>query len=302
MAGWLWLALWLAPVADEAPETWFPAEVAGAPRLEATVSYNRETVFDYMDGRAEVYLTYAFQRVLVTPYQVGAQRAEVMLFDLSTPAEAFGIYSNSYEGEPVEVLQGARWTPGTLRAWQGRWFLRVEGVEDTPELRRFATELARLLQPRMAAGPPLPPLVAGLPLEALKLRDPRYFHHELSLATFYYLSTQNVLQLGPGVNAVFADGEHRGRPLKAFLVEYPTPKLREQAFLMLVTKLLSRQAVATRAGGRIEELAPGEFAGLQRCLGPRREARLALCVEVATRASCEAVLAALTRPPGAARQ
>ena len=54
------------------------------------VLYDRDTVFRYMDGAAEVYLSFAFQSLLVGRYGgPGGHEVTVELYDMGNPADAF---------------------------------------------------------------------------------------------------------------------------------------------------------------------------------------------------------------------
>jgi hypothetical protein len=277
---------------------WFPDQLAGGTRLERPTPYDNESVFDYMDGRAEVYLTFAYQQVTVAPYKVGAQRVDVMLFDLSTPAEAFGVWSLDYEGQHVDVMQNARWLPGTLRAWQGPYFLKVECEADAPEAKRFALEIARHFAAKIPAGPPLPPLAASLPREALKASGLRYFHHFDNLGGIFYISTRNVLELDYKTQVLFADAKWRNKPVKVMLVQYPSAAQATKAWDGFLAKVLSNKAVSGPAGERTEELAAGLFAGIRRMTGPKEEPRLVLTFETGSAEACREVLAALAKAAG----
>jgi hypothetical protein len=287
------LAILLAGGCRQTPDR-FPQRIAGGNRLEPPKVYDAQTIFDYMDGAAEIYFTYAFQNLTVVPYQVGPQRVSVEVYDMRTPAEAFGIFSNDWEGQAVDVAQGvsARYLAGTFRGCQGRFFVKIQGEKDTPEVKQFATDLARYLAAKIKApseGPGIT-LMSDLPWGTLKLWQLRYFHRDTNLNNFYYISTENVLALNQDTEGLFAEGAWEKKPVKVLLLQYPTKAQRDQGWEGFCTKVLSDKAAAGPAGERVEEVTPGQFTGLRRLEGPQAQPRLAFCFEAKTAQACQAVL------------
>lgn len=286
---------------------WFPAQLAGGTRLEAPKAYDRETIFDYMDGKGEIYLTYHMSQVTVAPYKLGEHKADVMIFDMQQPAEAFGIWSNDLDGEKVEFLQNARYNGGLLRGWVGPIFLKVDGEADNAEVKAFAIAMAKELAAKVKPAEPLPPLAAALPFKALALTNPRYFHSEMSLSAIYYVSTQNVLAVDPfgakpTVEAMFADATLDGKPAKVLLLQYENAAHREQGWTGYTQKVLSLKAAKGGDGSLAEELSKGQWSGALKVDGPGGLPRLVLVFEAASLQACQNGLAALAQAAGPPRE
>ncbi|MBI2301022.1 MAG: hypothetical protein HYU66_19090 [Armatimonadetes bacterium] len=292
--GWM-LAAYLALSTAAGPdlEALFPAELAGWTRTRAVETYDPKTVFDYMDGHAEIFLTYRFQRIWVGFYRRGEQHATVEVYDMGEPAEAFGIWSNDLEGDPVEGMQEARYLGGILRGWQGRYFGQVQGEAETPEVaalcRQAAPHLGRQLGP---AGPP-PKLLGTLPREPLALNRLRYFHRDSNLNSFYYIHTLNVLALDGTTRGAFADGVLGGAAVKVCVIEYPAKEPCERGWQGYCTRVMSKSAHAVSAGERCETMAADKWTGVRKMRGPRGQFRLAFCFDAATEALCRRGLALL---------
>jgi len=77
------------------------SEVGSAWRSEPKL-FDRRTLFELIDGEAELFFTYAFERVASASYSfeiksnegTAASSVEVRLYDMTTPLNAFGIFSN----------------------------------------------------------------------------------------------------------------------------------------------------------------------------------------------------------------
>jgi len=283
---------WAAEPPATEPE-WFPARLGDLPREGAVRSFDAQTIVDYMDGQADIYFTYAFQRLHVAVYRLGEQKLTAELYDMKSAAEAFGIWSNDLDGEPAGVLQASLWQPGMLRGWQGRYFVKIQAVTDEPAVKPAALALARQWAARLPVGAAAPPLQAALPAEELDLHRFRYFHRDTNLNSFQYISTVNVLGLEADTQGSMAECRRGGEGAKIVLIEYPQVARRDQAWTAFRQRVLSGKAQETPAGDCVDDVGEGRFTGARRVMGPHGEARLALCFEAASREACLAVLAAM---------
>ena len=73
-----------------------PDQVGAWRVSEADVVYDRETLYDYMNGGAEVYLSYDFRAVWSRVFN-GPGDGEIVLdvYDMGFSPEAFGVFSTS---------------------------------------------------------------------------------------------------------------------------------------------------------------------------------------------------------------
>lgn len=274
---------------------WFPDQVAGSARLEAPKVWDRETIFDYMDGKGEPYLTYAMRQVTTGAYKVGAHNVDVMIFDMQTPAEAFGIWSTVIEGETLDVLQNATYNGGVLRGWVGPYFLDIAGEVDAPEVKTFALAFAKDLASRVKPGDPLPPLNLTLPTEPLHLTKTRFFHAEMCLSGIYYVSTQNIFGLDNDTDCAFADATIDDKPAKVMVVEYDKPEQRERGWTAFTKKILSEKAAAGDGGALCEDMGEGLWWGIARLHGAKGQPRLAMVYDAASKDACQKGLAELAK-------
>jgi len=274
----------------------FPETMANGSATRQAQDYDPKTVYDYMDGAADAYLRFDFQRIYTADYQVGERLVVVEVYDMGSSAEAYGIFSTNPRGEGVQVAQGARFEGPMLRAWQDRFFIKIASDEDSKEFRNFATQMARHLVEGIGSQGPLPYLISFLPQKMLHPSQIRYLHTDADLNTAHYVSTDNVLQLAKGkTDVVFADGRLGGRPLKVAVVRYRTSADRAKALASFSKTILSRQARPQKDGMRLEEVRKDQFTGLRPFAGPQGEPMLALCFEAKTAALCQQALTAVAK-------
>ena len=182
-----------------------PNEVRGWKAEGPDGTYDRETIYDYIDGAGEVYLQYGFRSVLVRGFaREGQPRISVQLFDMGTPAEAFGIFSFEREGESIGIGQDSEYEGGLLRFWKGRWFASVSAESETDEARQAIRSLGEAIASALPERGDPPRLIEALPAEGLAQLTVRYFHGPFVLAYHAALPEKDRLGLGPETDAVLA--------------------------------------------------------------------------------------------------
>lgn len=182
-----------------------PPNLAEWSLRDTTVTYDRESIFDYINGAGEVYRSYAFGEVLVARYSAAA-RSDVLveLFDMGNSDDAYGVFSYAREQEESGIGGGYEHKGDVLCFWQNRYYvcLAIDDPAEGPEI--DLTELARELSQRLPAAATRPELVGMLPADGLIRLSERFFHLHQSLNYHYYLARENLLNLGFETDGVIA--------------------------------------------------------------------------------------------------
>jgi len=174
-------------------------------RSDSAASYDRETIFDYINGAGEVYRSYAFSQVIVVAYS-GSSGPDITveLFDMGTPADAYGVFSYAREREESGIGGGYEQRGRILCFWQDRYYVCVVSEERSADSDRFLPEIAEAISENLPAAADPPQMVALLPGEGLVASSQRFFHLHQSLNYHYYLARENILNLSPETDAVLA--------------------------------------------------------------------------------------------------
>lgn len=222
-----------------------PSEVEGYQADGKDQFYDRQTSFQYMDGAAELYRAYAFKLLLVRRYLKADHPPMIVeLFDMGSPGDAFGIFSYDTEGEEVGVGQGSDYGGGLLRFWKGRFFANVFAEKETPSTKTDVLEIGKALANAIGSEAPKPKLLNTLPKGDQIERRTRFFHHPLILNHHYFVSHQNILNLGKGTDAVLAAyslPEGKGKTF-LLLIRYLGPNRAEKAFKSFLSAYMPEAA------------------------------------------------------------
>ena len=193
--------------------------------------YNSENLFDYIDGGAEVYLSYGFKKLVTRTYNASNQpNIQVDIFDMGTSQNAFGVFSHSREKEDKKFGQGSQYTSGLLLFWKNRYFISILSYPETEKSKKAVFSLARHIESSIKTEGPLPEILILLPKESLVKESIRYFHHYIWLNSYYFVSHENILHINNKTDALLAKyGKQQKRSI-LLIVKYMTARHARNAY------------------------------------------------------------------------
>ncbi|MBI5481698.1 MAG: hypothetical protein HY906_22770 [Deltaproteobacteria bacterium] len=244
-----------APAPDFAKQ--LPLEVSGWKRPARPQVYDASNLYEYLDGGAELYISFGVRRVLAFFYEKGKDREiKVDVFDMGTSHNAFGIFAHGRERIETEVGQGSEYSAGLLTFWKDRYYVSVLGYPETEESRAVVRALGRAVAALVPRNGPLPPLVGLLPRPHLVPASVRYFRHHVWLNSACFVAPDNLLGIGKGTEAVLARYAPPGGKHVLVLVEYADAKAAASARRTFAARYLGSPAAGVT---RVKE----RFAGIR---------------------------------------
>ena len=182
-----------------------PETIGDWVRQDAPITYDRETIFDYINGAGEVYRSYAFSHVLVNRYETsGDKGVTVEVFDMGNAEDAFGVFSYAREQEEEGIGAGFERKGSVLCFWQDRFYVCVAAEQRDADPGAVLVEVARGIAENLPPPGRRPALMTALPFEGQIPFSDRFFHTHQSLNYHYYLARENVLNLTPETDVVLA--------------------------------------------------------------------------------------------------
>jgi len=193
--------------------------------------YNRDNLYDYIDGGAELYLSYGFKKVISRTYVKSGQPDMVVdIFDMGTSQNAYGVFSHTREEEDTTFGQGSQYVSGLLLFWKGRYYISVLTFPETVESKKAVFDLARKIEKAVEKEGLLPEILALLPQQSLVKESIRYFRHYAWLNSYYFVADQDILHINEKTEALLAKyGEKKKRCL-LLLVKYSSDKDAKHAY------------------------------------------------------------------------
>ena len=200
-----------------------PKSIQGWEAVQKDAVYDRQTLYDYLDGGAEVYLAFDFKNVFVRKYSgPGQNEIALDIYDMGSAADAFGVFSCDRQDEEAGVGQESEYGPGLLRFWQGPYFVSITVAGDEKEAEKAVLALGRAAVPCLGSPGAKPGLLQSLPQAGLRPNRTCYFHGVINLNNRFFLASENILNLGRETNCVLAEyGPGEAEPVRLLLVQYP---------------------------------------------------------------------------------
>ena len=200
-----------------------PLEVASWRATADDQIYDTETIFQYIDGHAEVYLAYGMRRCFARRYTGPEGEADIVvdLFELDSAANAYGVFTHDRDGEDVDVGQGALLRPGWLSFWKGPWFGSIYAEGESEASLAAVNALARAAAGAIPVEGEPPGLVGELPADGLDPRSVRFLHTWEILNSALFVGGENIFGLSSETDAVLGRYRREGGEGWLLLVEYP---------------------------------------------------------------------------------
>ncbi|UCF04137.1 MAG: hypothetical protein JSV33_09290 [bacterium] len=222
--------------------------------------FTRETIFDYMNGAGEIYLSYDFEELLIREYSNPSGPSIVVeVYRMGSPEDAYGVFTHDTEGETVDVGEDAVYSSGFLMFWKGRIFMRILAERETPEAKKAIMHIAEHAAGVITGRGRVPTLVSCLPADGLREREIRYFHKPLSLNIHYFIADANILDLDEKTDAVLARYDIENQKPRILVVAYPSPSDARRAYEQFIRVYL--RGNASKSDNHIAQIEKGEYVG-----------------------------------------
>ncbi len=213
--------------------------VSGWTKPVKPLIYNRESLSDFNDGDAEVFLELGFQQLQVQQYKNGNAEVDLEAYEFADPNGALGIYLMKSGKEAPSAEVGARNTVSQkqLLAVKGNCFIQVMNYTDDKKAIAVMTKLAQQALANLSATDTTTALLR-LPKAQMQQGSEHVFCGPLSQQAIYRLGRGDVLQLQNkifGAAATYADTDRNTYTL--IIVPYPDAASAQSAFANLQKNL-----------------------------------------------------------------
>jgi hypothetical protein len=199
-----------------------PAKHSGWKTANEDNFYDNESLYNYIDGGAELYLSYGFNKVISRNYiKPGQPEIRVDVFDMIKPRNAYGVYTHSREKIENNFGQGSQTLIGAVLFWKDMYYVSVISQSETDEVTKAIHGIARIIDSSIPGKGKIPGVVKLLPEDNLVAESVTYFHHPVWLNYFAWLFEDNYLNITKETRSVWAKYETTRKRAMLLLVQYP---------------------------------------------------------------------------------
>ncbi len=204
----LGLVLFLQTPPLEGKTVDFP-EMSGWKKDGKTQVFSPRTLYEYINGAADLYLAYEFQDLQVAEYK-GEKKAGVTveIYRHKDPTQAFGIYSQERLANAKFLDIGAQGyhEPNVLNFLTGPYYIKINGFNTGEDDEKILLPFARKIETILGEKTTLPRILSSFPEEGKKKNSEKFI-------------SKNFLGYSFLRSGYTADYEVSGKKFKIFVIE-----------------------------------------------------------------------------------
>ena len=248
------ILIWSHAFAKEIPiESLLPRKLPeGWRQIGSPQVYNQKNLFNRINGQAELFFKYGFQKSVFALYQNKSNskdQIELDLYDMGNVLQAFGIFSKFRGGDrPAGVGLESYLEDTSLVFYKGRYFVMLYATEADPSLLK---RMAMTISSSIADSTPAPKEIDYFPKDGLKPGSIEYHPEGLLGYQFFKRGFQGVY-IQKNQDKVQGKAEGEDKEYHLFLVILKDPKDAEDALKTYRDSLSKR--------GKVDSEIPTPFA------------------------------------------
>ncbi|HXX34423.1 MAG TPA: DUF6599 family protein [Thermodesulfobacteriota bacterium] len=197
---------WASP--GDLKEFAFP-EIGGWKRSAEIQTFSPKTLYEYIDGAADLYLMYDFQALKVAEYQ-NEKRGSVTIdvYFHKIPIQAFGIYSQERlpDADFIDVGAQGYVENNALNFLIGPYYVKISSYNTGAEDREILLTFARKMAEGLGEKGSLPTVLSAFPEEGKKEHSEKFINKNFLGYPFLH-------------SALTANYELSGAKFKLFIIE-----------------------------------------------------------------------------------
>ncbi len=214
-----------------------PQAVEGFSPLEADRFFTADTLFDLINGGAEIYRALNVRHTVHRRY-VHPESSDIIadIFDMGSAADAYGAWHNDIrEGESAGMGRESEYQGGSLSFWKDRYYVSVVALYETDLTARAVRGIGRAVADAIPGDAQPPRLTRQLPGEGLLAEQVYFFHDHQGLTRRYRLGDGNPLLLNRHTEGLLAryrsaaSGDTTTPPFILLLIRYPSSEAADLA-------------------------------------------------------------------------
>ncbi len=155
-------------VPEETPHGWV---LKGAPQV-----FTKETLFEHINGQADLFLQYGFEESIFTVYQNNSSsqdRIDLDIYDMGDVVQAFGIFSRFRQDDhPAGIGLDSYLDDRYALFYKGKYFVVLQATESSPSTLK---QLARQIESRIIDSSLPPKEIGYFPKSGLKPGSIEYY-------------------------------------------------------------------------------------------------------------------------------
>ena len=203
------------------PATALPDSINNWKKLGDDRLFNDQNLYDYIDGAAELYISFGFTKVFNRIYSAGEGKEIIVdIFYMNTPQDAFGAFSFSVGKIGNDFGTQSQTAHGAIVFWKNNFVVSIVENPASEEAKKTSLTIAKLIDESIPQKGSFPEVLKYLPPENLDAQSIRYFRHYVWFNTYTYISGENILNINQSTHGVLAKYGVKEK-LILMIIKYP---------------------------------------------------------------------------------
>ncbi len=206
-----------------------PGLVEGWAQQGTDKLYTPETLYDYIDGGAELYLSYGMKEVVSRIIDRGDDEIRIEIFDMIEPKNAFGVFTHSRTKNEKQFGQGSQYFTGAQIFWKDRYFISITANDENEIIVAAINSIATEIDSKITSTGQVPDIINMLPEEGLEPDGYLYFHHYIWMNSYFYIANDNLLNIGNDTDALLVKYGPQNNRHYLLIIKYPNTEIAAKA-------------------------------------------------------------------------
>jgi len=205
-------------------------------QVDQWLDYEGKALFDYINGGAELYLSYGLKGMTGAKYEgKDLPQITVEVYEMTEAKNAFGVFTQTRDRDEYAFGQHSQSFDDFIMFWKDKYFVIVRADRANTESTNTIRHLAVVVEQAITQRGSIPAIVRELPPLGLVPGGYLYFHHYIWLNAYLFIADYNLFNIDDSTDALLA--------------KYGGPD--ERAYLLLVT--YPDEAAAAAAARQLNE-------------------------------------------------
>jgi len=231
-----------------------PKSIKGWSLREADKVYTPENLYDYIDGGAELYLSYGMKEVASRIITRDNSEIRIEIFDMIEAKNAFGVFTHTRTHDEMKYGQGSQYFTGAQIFWKDNYFVAITANDDNESIQSAIKLIANEIDGNILSVGEIPAIINLLPDDEMEPDGYLYFHHYIWLNSYYYITSDNFLNLNPTTDAVLGKYGTKNHRRYLLIVKYPNGESAVNANNTFREQLLETDSI-------VEQIEDGSWLG-----------------------------------------
>jgi hypothetical protein len=197
--------------------------------------FDNETLFSYIDGAAEMFLSFGFSKVFNRIYSKKDQPDIILdIFYMNNSYDAFGVFSHSVGKIENEFGQQSQKAEGAIIFWKNNFYVSITANPETIDSKETIAALAKVIDKSIEKKGETPKVLQYLPQNNLNSESIRYFRHYNWLNSHTFISNENILSINQNTHGILARYSYRNKKAIFLIIMYPDMPTAENALVNFI--------------------------------------------------------------------